>query len=101
DGIEQYKYAKYPAIKIARLSVDSRFEKKGIGTHLLYAAIGKTLSICKSVGCRYILVDSKPEVIGFYKKYGFQEIEKNKKKNFIPMYLNMQPIVAKINPEDI
>ncbi|HEY5536653.1 MAG TPA: GNAT family N-acetyltransferase [Ignavibacteria bacterium] len=48
-----------------------------------------------------ILVDSKPEAIDFYKKYGFQEIEKNKKKNFIPMYLNMQPIVAKINPEDI
>ena len=101
DGVEQYKYAKYPSIKIARLAVDSRFEKRGIGTHLLYAAIGKTLSICKSVGCRYILVDSKPEAIDFYKKYGFQEIEKNKKKNFIPMYLNMQPIVAKINPEDI
>jgi GNAT superfamily N-acetyltransferase len=81
DGVERYKYAKYPAIKIARLAVDSKFEKRGIETHLLYAAIGKTLSICKSVGCRHILVDSKHEAVSFYKKHGFQEIEKSKKKN--------------------
>ena len=55
------KYS-YPSIKIARLAADSRFERRGIGTHLLYAAIGKALSISDSVGCRF----------GFYcKKSGF------------------------------
>jgi GNAT superfamily N-acetyltransferase len=59
DGIEHYEYRKYPGVKIARLAVDSRFERKGIGTYLLAAAIGKTLSVCESIGCRYILIDSK------------------------------------------
>ena len=59
DGLEHYEYRKYPGVKIARLAVDSRFERKGIGTCLLAAAIGKTLSVCESIGCRYILVDSK------------------------------------------
>ena len=57
DGLERYEYRKYPGVKIARLAVDSRFERKGIGTYLLLAAIGKTLSVCESIGCRYILVD--------------------------------------------
>ncbi|WP_410509337.1 GNAT family N-acetyltransferase [Methanosarcina hadiensis] len=68
DGLEHYEYRKYPGVKIARLAVDSRFERRGIGTYLLLAAIGKTLSICESIGCRYILVDSKQNSIGFYQK---------------------------------
>lgn len=99
DGLKRYKYSKYPGIKIARLAVDSRFERRGVGTHLLFAAIGKALSICDSVGCRYILVDSKKESTTFYEKHGFKIAEKNKKKDFVPMYLNMQPIVAKIKLE--
>jgi hypothetical protein len=59
--------------------------------------MGQVLSICNSIGCRYILVDSKEESTGFYEKYGFKVAEKNKKKDFTPMYLNMQPIIAKIN----
>jgi hypothetical protein len=63
------------------------------------AGIGKALSICDSVGCRYILVDSKKESLSLYEKYGFKIAEKNKKKDFAPMYLNMQPIVAKLKLE--
>jgi GNAT superfamily N-acetyltransferase len=97
DGIERYKYNKYPAIKIARLAVDSRFEGRGIGTYLVKIVMGQVLSICNSIGCRYILVDSKEESTGFYEKYGFKVAEKNKRQDFTPMYLNMQPIIAKIN----
>ncbi len=97
DGLEHYEYRKYPGVKVARLAVDSRFERRGIGTYLLLAAIGKTLSVCESIGCRYILVDSKKNSIGFYEKYGFKLVEKYKNRDFIPMYLNMQPIVAEMN----
>lgn len=100
DGIEHYEYRKYPGVKIARLAVDSRFERRGIGTYLLLAAIGKTLSVCESIGCRYILVDSKKNSIGFYQKNEFKLVEKYKNREFIPMYLNMQPIIAEINIEN-
>ena len=58
------------------------------------AAIGKTLSVCESIGCRYILVDSKKESIGFYQKNEFKLVEKYKDREFVPMYLNIQPIIA-------
>ncbi|MGB9941481.1 GNAT family N-acetyltransferase [Methanosarcina sp.] len=99
DGLKYYEYRKYPGVKIARLAVDSRFERRGIGTYLLLAAIGITLSICESIGCRYILVDSKKDSIGFYQKNEFKLVEEYKNREFIPMYLNMQPIIAEINLE--
>ena len=101
DGLEHYEYRKYPGVKIARLAVDSKFERRGIGTYLLAAAIGKTLSVCESIGCRYILVDSKKNSIDFYKKNGFKLVEKYKNREFIPMYLNLQPIVAAIERTDL
>lgn len=96
DGIESYQYRKYPAIKIARLAVDSKYEKRGIGTYLVKVIMGQVISICDNIGCRYLLVDSKIESKGFYERFGFKIAERNKKKDFNPMYLNMQPIVAAI-----
>lgn len=100
DGIESYQYQKYPAIKIARLAIDSRFEKRGIGTHLVKVIMGQVISICNNIGCRYLLVDSKIESTGFYEKFGFKIAEKNRKKDFTPMYLNMQPIIAKMKKHE-
>jgi hypothetical protein len=77
-----------------------KFERKGIGTYLLLAAIGKTLEVCENIGCRYILVDSKKDSIGFYQKNEFKLVEKYKNREFVPMYLNMQPIIAEINLEN-
>lgn len=99
DGLEHYEYRKYPGVKIARLAVDSRFERRGVGTYLLLVAIGKTLSISENIGCRYILVDSKRNSIGFYQKNEFKLVEKYKNREFVPMYLNMQPIIEEINLE--
>jgi GNAT superfamily N-acetyltransferase len=95
DGIESYPYRKYPAIKIARLAIDSRFERHGIGTFLMKIILAQTVSICENIGCRYLLVDSKLESIGFYEKFDFKVAEKNKKTDFVPMYLNVKPYVLK------
>jgi len=100
DGLEHYEYRKYPGVKIARLAIDSRFERKGIGTYLLAAALGKTQFVCENIGCRYLLVDSKKDSIGFYQRNGFKLVEKYKNREFIPMYLNLLPIVATIESSD-
>ena len=101
DGLERYEYRKYSSVKIARLAVDSKFERKGIGTYLLLAAIGKTLEVCENVGCRYILVDSKRDSIGFYQKNEFKLVEKYKNREFVPMYLNLQPIVSALESSNL
>jgi GNAT superfamily N-acetyltransferase len=93
DGIESYPYRKYPAIKIARLAIDSRFERHGIGTFLMKIILAQVISVCDNIGCRYLLVDSKLDSVKFYKKFEFNVAEKNKKTDFVPMYLNIQPYV--------
>ena len=35
DQVENYPYAKYSAIKLARLGVDKAWQRKGIGTELM------------------------------------------------------------------
>lgn len=100
ERVGDYQYAKYPAIKIGRIAVDRNFERKGIGRFLLLAAVGKALSISNDIGCRYITVDSKPDAVGFYKKYNFREVNGYSNSDLHKMYLNMYPIVAAIKPKE-
>jgi GNAT superfamily N-acetyltransferase len=97
DGIDGYIYQKYPAIKIARLAVDGRFEKRGIGQNLLLWAVGKAYEISKQIGCRYITVDAKRESVDFYLKYEFKIIKKHRDRDFPPMYFNLYSIDKKDN----
>jgi GNAT superfamily N-acetyltransferase len=97
DGIDDYAYQKYPAIKIARMAVDKKLSGAGVGRYLLLAAIGKVHHLSLEVGCRYITVDSKREAIGFYRKNGFKIIKKYENRMFPPMYLSMYPIIQGID----
>lgn len=94
DGVEGYPYKKYPAIKIARLAIDKKFQHNGIGTFLLSWAAGKAYQSSQHIGCRYITVDSKPESKEFYEKCGFKLVKKYANKKFPPMYLNMFSITS-------
>ncbi len=100
DKIDDYLYRKYPAIKIARLAVDRRSEKRGVGRYILLAAVGKAISVSNDIGCRYITVDSKPESTGFYEKHNFKMVEKYRGSKFPKMYLNMYPIVAMMRTKE-
>jgi GNAT superfamily N-acetyltransferase len=62
-----YRYDHCPAVKIARLAVDHRLRKKGIGAALVDFSLGviKT-QICPGVGCRFVVVDSKKTAVKFY-----------------------------------
>ena len=46
------------------------------------------------------LQNLKNNSIGFYQKNEFILFEKSKIREFVPMYLNMQPIIAEINLEN-
>lgn len=62
-------------LRLARLATDERVQGQGVGQLLLKAVFLLTLRMSEDFGCVGIVVDAKPEAIGFYKKYGFFELE--------------------------
>jgi len=97
DRIET-PYKEYPAIKIARLATDKKYEKRGVGTFLLLTAIGIAADMSEKVGCRFITVDSKRHSIGFYEKHGFKLVKKYAKQDYPTMYLDILPAIEEMKP---
>jgi ribosomal protein S18 acetylase RimI-like enzyme len=72
-------YEYLPAVKIARLAVDSRFRGKGIGSALVDFAIALIRDrVADSVGCRFVVTDAKIEAVEFYDKQGFTTLNSYK-----------------------
>lgn len=71
-----FTYESYPAIKVARLLVDSRYRERDIGRSLIDIAVGVAQDvICPAVGCRFVVVDAKQDSVSFYEKCGFSFLE--------------------------
>lgn len=64
-----------PVLRIARIAVDRSARGRGVGSLLLRAAIEIALDMARQVGCVGLVVDAKPEAIGFYERYGFVALE--------------------------
>lgn len=63
---------RYPAIYIGRFAVADIHQDKGIGRWLMDNLFARAIHISAELGCRYIIVQSKPTSTGFYeKKFGF------------------------------
>lgn len=73
-----YPYDTYPAVKIARLLVDTRYRGNParLGTVLVELAQGIAREeVCPAVGCRFVVVESKRSSVGFYTKCGFTTLD--------------------------
>lgn len=97
NGINEFPGVRYPAIEITYLAVTEKLQGKRIGEKILYIAIGKILSISEIIGCRYIILDSVKNKVGFYKNYGFKIVEIFGGDEYIKMYLNIAPIKIKLS----
>jgi GNAT superfamily N-acetyltransferase len=75
------RLGEYPAVKIGRLAVHKEFRKRGIGSFLIKAAMGKISDeIIKEIGCRFVTIDAYDQAIEFYKKLSFvQNLAKKRK----------------------
>ncbi|HEY5517552.1 MAG TPA: GNAT family N-acetyltransferase [Coriobacteriia bacterium] len=62
-----------PALRVARLAVDGRFQGQGIGTLLVGTALDVALGMTRTVGCVALVVDAKPGAVEFYRRFGFKE----------------------------
>lgn len=68
-------YSSKPAIKITRFAVDRRYQGIGVGKVLLSQCIGIILEdILPKIGCRFIVLDARPDRIDWYKGVGFELI---------------------------
>ena len=64
------------------------------------AAVGLALSVSGIIGCRYLTVDSRPGSMSFYVRPGFRVVERYRQTDFPEMYIDMQPVVEKMQPEE-
>jgi GNAT superfamily N-acetyltransferase len=87
-----FRYREYPAVKIARLFCDSNVRGLQIGKTLVELAVGIAQEwVAAHVGCRFIVVDSKPESVGFYLKQGFTILDTldNKRSDSPLMFIDL------------
>ncbi len=61
-----------PVLRLARLAVDRSMQGKGLGTTLLRYVFMRALEMGENLGCVGVVVDSKPESVGYYAKFGFK-----------------------------
>lgn len=75
-----------PAVRLARLAVDTRFRGCGYGGRLLAEAIHRTVLIAEHAGVIGLFVDAKDETAYlFYQRYGFKSLPDNIRKLFLPI----------------
>lgn len=64
-----------PILRIARLAVDRRYQRQGIGKLLLKAMFELALELRENVGCIGVVVDTRPQAIPFYRDLGFRALD--------------------------
>ncbi|MFA7242456.1 MAG: GNAT family N-acetyltransferase [Sulfuricellaceae bacterium] len=66
------RYPSLPAIKLARLAVDSRYRRNHIGEALVDFCLAVVAeNVAPHIGCRFLVTDAKQPAVGFYEKLGF------------------------------
>lgn len=60
-----------PVLRLARLAVTVEAHGRGVGAKLLRAVFHIALELKDRVGCVAVVVDAKPDAVGFYESYGF------------------------------
>jgi GNAT superfamily N-acetyltransferase len=90
-------YSHVPALRIARLAVDHRFQRTGIGSELLHAALRLALAESDRAGCGGVLVDALTEAVAFYARFGFEPLGVSvgtsaMRPRPVPMYLGLASV---------
>lgn len=98
--VEGFRYKDYPAIKLARLAVDISLRGQGIGSQLVDFVIGLvTEHVMPCTGCRFLVVDAKPESVAFYKAKGFLPIghSTDGQAAMTTMFIDLRRVLAVVN----
>jgi GNAT superfamily N-acetyltransferase len=91
-----------PVLRLARLGVDQSAQGQGVGAQLLRFVLDLALRMAVDYGCAGVVVDAKPDAVGFYAKYGFIPVEtvegqSDARPAPMPMFLAMRAIQRAID----
>lgn len=84
------RYQEIAALKLAQLGVDRVFQSRGYGRLTVASVIALAIELSKRAGCRYVTVDAKPDLVGWYQSLGF-EINQLKQKQRIAAAAGRNP----------
>lgn len=90
-----------PILRISRLAVDRRAQRRGIGKLLLRCAFELALQLRDHFGCLGVVVDAKAVAIPFYRRLGFRPLEAiqgtlGDRPEPLPMFLASRQIAAAV-----
>jgi GNAT superfamily N-acetyltransferase len=77
---------------LARLAVDWRFSRKGLGHALISEAFKIALRVADDVGCRCIVTDAYRDKIDWYARYGFVSLEGGAESGLLRMFLDIRTV---------
>lgn len=77
-----------PGVKLARLAVDTQWQRQGIGEILIVEAMQRALLVADTAGGIGLFVDAKDRAArSYYTRYGFIVLEDNLLEMFLPLSL--------------
>jgi GNAT superfamily N-acetyltransferase len=90
-----------PVLRLARLAVDERAKGQGAGSLLLRSVCALAQRMTFDWGCVGIVVDAKPEAVGFYEKLGFVPLnaaagQLGDRPEPLPMFLEIGPTLRRV-----
>jgi GNAT superfamily N-acetyltransferase len=65
------RYRTIAALLLAQLGVDQTWQGKGLGRMVVAAVIELATAVSALVACRYVVLDARPELVGWYERQGF------------------------------
>lgn len=83
-------FSSYPAIKIGRFAIDSKYKGQGLGSDLMNQIKNRLVEICKASAFRFLTVDAYLSAVPFYEKNGFKMLlTSDENKHTRAMYFDM------------
>lgn len=88
------RYPTLPAVRIGRLAVDRRFQRRGLGELMLMNAVHRTIQ--DAAAAFTLLVDAKnDQAVAFYQRYGFRPLAGKPRTLFLPLATAQKTLLPK------
>lgn len=95
DSIDRERYSpplsrtRVPGVLLELLGVDRRFQGQGLGEQLLLAAVKITQQVSSLIAARFLVLESLPDAVRFYRRLGFEPTIKQPDRRTVFLILDL------------